>query len=120
MTAPPELAPVPVHITGTAPGALGAGAVHDTPHKTVYQTITFRTGDLTQPILPASGKRIVAYVQAITDNVVISSNASDAANSVGLTIPAANTAPWPIYDSGPVYASGTAAGQLSVMAVYRK
>jgi hypothetical protein len=95
----------------------------------VYQTVilspaaTIGVGGA-EEILPASSLRVVAMIQPLDDDIVVSDNMSDANSGRGATIPKTNTAPWPIQGSGAVYAwvAGNMAGaqsRISVSAVYR-
>lgn len=96
---------------------------------TVYQTVILQPPDkgvgAAEEILPASPLREIAWIQPLDDDIVISDNKSDAESGRGTTIPKTNTAPYPVQDSGAVYAwaaSGSLAGassRISVSTVYR-
>lgn len=90
-------------------------------YQTVFQTVYLVTGDLTKPILPASEDRIIAHVKATADgkDVTLSGRASDAAAGSGFLLSAAVLAPWPIQESGPVYANGADGAIVAITAVYR-
>ena len=115
--------PIGVHVTGSdVPiGAAGGGK-----HRAVYQTVRLTSSEPAAPVLPQSDRRIIAFVQALDDDLIISGNQSDASNGAGATVPAANGSPWPVLDSGAVYAyaatysggSGTYS-RVSVTAIYR-
>jgi len=95
--------------------------------RAVYQTVTLTLGDLetvaSQEILPASDKRVSAYVQPLDDDIVIAGNESDARNGAGTTVPATNLAPWPINDQGSVFVACLAlsgpTSRIAVCASYR-
>lgn len=96
---------------------------------TVYQTVILLPASTgiaaAEEILPASPLRIIAWILALDDDIVISDNQSDATNGRGATVPKTLNAWTPIQDSGAVYAwaaSGALAGaqsRISVMSVYR-
>jgi hypothetical protein len=88
-----------------------------------YRIVTVTTSDPSSQLLPASEDRVCAYVQALDDDVVLSNRESDANAGAGTRVPKTNTAPWPIYDQGVLYAAvpvlAGATSRISVSAYYR-
>lgn len=94
----------------------------------VYQTVILIPASAGNPsweeILPASPARVRAWVLAIDDDMLISDNASDAANGRGATIPKTLTAWTPIEGAGALFAAPAGAmvgpqSRVSVISVYR-
>lgn len=125
--------PVKVHVASADPGVqLGAAKASPGTCRAVYQTVVLTANDPVQDILPADPDREVAYVQALDNDIVIASTkgvAGSAVNTVasapnpdGTLVPKINTAPWPVHDSGAVFAGATttaSSSRVSVAAYYR-
>lgn len=126
--------PVRVHLASVEAGIGGAPAAAARPRRTAtYETFVLTANDPVMAILPPDpeGRRTCAYVQAIDNDVVLGPTAGvagAAANTVtnvpnpnGTYLPKANTAPYPVEDSGPVFAGVTttaSASRVAVTAVY--
>lgn len=124
MTQTANETPIGVHLTGSDVD-LGSGPAAGGT-RAVYRTVYLMAADPSQGILPASDKRIIAFIQALDDDIVIGGNQSDVANSSGTTVPQSNGSPWPVLDAGAVYAyAATYSGgssiysRVSVTAFYR-
>lgn len=102
----PDIPPVPVRVVSVAPGTIGPGAY---PAKTEFctvRTFLFSAASPSHVVLPADATRLIAYVQAGGNNVVICTDKGmeqDPANLVaglpapnGLVIPFGNTGPYPL------------------------
>lgn len=117
--------PVPVHLVG-ADVQLAAKTAAAPQLRAVYHTVILTADEGAQHVLPASNDRVAAWIQAIDDDIVINGKLAEAANGRGAVVPKANTAPYPVTDSGPVYAgvitalTGTNTARVAVSAVYRK
>lgn len=73
------------------------------------RTITLTQGSPVQQILPQAHHRCEAYVQAATNPITIGSSLADVTaggNAVG-TIPATNTAPFPLCTTDAVWATAS-------------
>lgn len=116
----PQYEPIPVHV-------VSAPAVKPEEITAVYLTVELQLVDTdtvaSSLLLPASTKRVGAYVQALDDDVIISGNESDARKGAGTVVPHTNTTPWPINDHGVVYVAcrqlGGAKSRVSLCAWYR-
>lgn len=117
--------PVPVHVVSAAV-PLGAKTPAPPEFRVVYSTAVLSSDDPAQNILPASPDRVSALVQALDDDIVIAGNLAEARNANGTVVPKANTAPYPVTDTGPVYAgvvaalTGTETARVAISATYRK
>lgn len=123
--------PVPVHVASVAAGA-GLGS---RPRcYSVYHTATLIASDEVQDILPASDKRVKAWILAVDADIWIGPNQSDIAAGAGAYIPCVvpaatkpNLATWtPVDDYRVIYAapvstlSGSNKARVSVIAVYEE
>lgn len=117
--------PVPVHVVSAAV-PLTAKTPAPPEYYTVYNTVELTADDPAENILPASPDRVGALVQALDDDIVITGNLAQARDARGTVVPMANTAPYPVTDTGPVYAgvvtalSGTGTARVAVSATYRR
>jgi hypothetical protein len=109
--------PLKVHVVASD---VAAPARKQKKYRTTFLTVHLVTGDLTKLILPASDERIIAHVKATVDgkDATLSGRESDAAAGSGFILSAATLAPWPIQESGPVYASGADGTIVTLTAVY--
>lgn len=94
----------------------------------VYHVVSLMSGDSYQEILPASNKRVIAFVQALDDDVWLSDSKANAQSGAGSVLPKSNGAPWPVIDSGVIWASNTSGSfngpggvsRVVVVATYRE
>lgn len=113
--------PLPVHVVNQAPAIEEPQWVYNT----VYGIVTLTPTDAHKQLLPASsvGHRVQAWAQALDDDACLSGNESDAKKNSGTIVPAKNTTPYPINDSGAVFvAVSTFAGatsRITFSATYR-
>lgn len=97
---------LPVHIVSSA---VGTPSPKRPRTKSTYRIITLVAGadgaggTSSEQLLPASDKRLSAFVQALDDDCFISNNESDANSSTGLPLLATNLGPWPLDDQAAVY-----------------
>ncbi len=111
-----EFHTIPVHVVNQP-------ADKRTRYRTTFRQMVLTPGDAWQLLLPPSELRYVAHVQALDDDVILAATQSDAQNGVGMRLPKANTAPWPVYESGDVYVAvptfAGATSRVSMTVVYR-
>ena len=117
-----SIEPVRVHI---ASSDVHQGGTPRRPKKrATYHTVTLQAADQAQDILPASGKRKVAFIIALDQAIIIGGNQSNVANGAGTIVP--QNVAWPVDDDGPVYAApspvltGTSTARVSVQATYEE
>lgn len=109
-----EYHPVKVHVVADTSGA------PPRPRKTLvtrFGTETVDDDNPVRPLLPESADRECAYVQATGHSVYLCDSeskalqAADTANShLGTLLPQANTAPWPVRGTQPVWVAQVTAG----------
>lgn len=107
--------PLLVHITGsdlpapdTTPPRLGG----------TLTTFTLTDKDPVQRILPTNLWRREALLQALDADVQIATTRADAQSGAGVTIPVANTGPYPLHITDEIWATAaTLPARLSVAAV---
>ena len=132
MTEHIDMEPIPVHVTGMAAEiSLAPAAPPRRRRRTEYLTVVLTADEPQQVILPASGARVGALVQALDNDIVLGGDLSkvQAKNNLvastpypsGTLVPKANTRPWPVDDNGAVYAGATttaSSSRISITAVY--
>jgi hypothetical protein len=74
-----------------------------------FRTVTLTTSDPVQQILPQNLNRVEAWAQAFTNAVTVYSSRADAqaAGGAGITLPVANTAPYPLNTTDAVWATAS-------------
>jgi hypothetical protein len=86
--------------------------------RTVYKTLTITQANFGTELLPASDCRVMAWVKALDDDLIVGGLKSDVEKGEGTTLAKALTAPWPVQDSTPVWVAAPAlAGATSRIAV---
>lgn len=113
--------PISVHVVGDS------SRTNRMRYRTVYHTVKLTADDPAQEILPDSEARVVAFVQALDDDLVLADSQGNAARGYGTVLAKANGSPWPVMDSAAVFAGNstgtfsggsTAYSRLTVMATY--
>jgi hypothetical protein len=119
-----EFTPLPVHVL-SMPATPPRRKVRTTFRTVIVNganaTVAGKSGSpgiASTELLPASDLRDCAYVQALDDDIIVSTNESDARAGTGTLIPQSNTAPWPIHTTEAVYvAVRQMAGPMSRVSV---
>jgi hypothetical protein len=110
---------VPVHLVSAEPGVMPGAPAAPRKRKTgLYQTVLFVAGEAAQNILPKADDRVIAFVIALDQDMIIANSKGDAAAGIGSVIP--QNVAWPVDDDEAVFAApyplvtGSTTARLSV------
>lgn len=101
-----HLEAVKVHIAGS-----DVPLTHPAPAKprrgVALRTFVLTSSDPVQQILPLNANRCEAYIQTTANDITLYSSKADAmaGGNAGITVPKANTMPYPLRTTDPVWAT---------------